>query len=126
MLYPDAFAKLSAHISAEEPSAAGDLPRAYYQRLQSSDANVRREAAKAWNEYELNISKVNVPASDLEKLEDDDWSLSHAVMETHYFINGLFVEEGQLLRKENVDRMRHIPGKIHFALIYRFAFAYTN
>lgn len=111
MLYPDAFAKLSSHIPAEEISRAGNLPLAYYRRLQSSDAEVRREAARTWNEYELNISKVKVPASDLEMLDNDDWSLSHAVMETHYFINNLFVEEGQLLRKENVDKMRHIPGR---------------
>lgn len=110
MLYPDAFAKLLGHIPAEELSAS-DLPSAYRKRLLSDDAEVRRTAGKIWNEYELSISKVNVPASDLEKANDDEWNLSHALMETHYFINGLFIEEGQLLSKGCVDKMRHIPGE---------------
>lgn len=111
MLYPDAFARLVAHIPANELSGAPeDLPAAYRKRLLSDDAEVRRTAGKIWNEHELLISKVNVPASDLEKANDEDWSLSHAIMESHYFINNLFIEEGQLLSKESIGKMRHIPG----------------
>lgn len=111
MLYPDAFAKLLAHIPSEELSAPEDLPLAYRKRLLSDDGEVRRTAAKIWNEHELHISKVNVSASDLEQLNDEDWSLSHATMETHYFVNNLFIEEGQLLKQENIDWIRHIPGE---------------
>lgn len=111
MLYPDAFVKLLAHIPSEERSTPEDLPLAYRKRLRSDDIDIRRMAAKIWNEHELRISKVNVLASDLEKVNDYNWSLSHAMMETHYFINNLFIEQGQLLKKESIDRIRHIPGK---------------
>ncbi|SMR64307.1 unnamed protein product [Zymoseptoria tritici ST99CH_3D1] len=114
MLYPDAHEKLISHIPEEERKGklAEDLPRAYFSRFTSSEVSVRRAAGKVWNAYELRLSKVDVPASDLEKVEDDDWSLSHGIMESHYFMNGLFVRDGQLLEKENVDRMREIPGTI--------------
>lgn len=32
--------------------------------------------------------------------------------ESHYFVNGGFIEEGSLLRKENIDKIRHIPAVI--------------
>lgn len=111
MLYPDAFARLLGHIPAEELSTPEDLPIAYRERLLSEDFEVRRTAARVWNQYELQISKVNAPASDLEKAYDDNWSLSHATMESHYFTNNLFIKEGQLLWKNSVDKMRHIPGE---------------
>jgi proline iminopeptidase len=30
----------------------------------------------------------------------------------HYVTNGAWLEEGQLLKKENIDRIRHIPTSI--------------
>lgn len=35
--------------------------------------------------------------------------LQHARMEVHYETNGAFLEEGQLLKEENVAKIRHIP-----------------
>jgi proline iminopeptidase len=112
MLFPDAHETLVNHIPAEERTGSleEDLPRAYYKRFASSDREVRLAAGKVWNLYELKCSKVDVPASDLEKVDDDEWSLAHGFLESHYFLNGLFMEDGHLLKKENVDKMRKIPG----------------
>jgi hypothetical protein len=32
-------------------------------------------------------------------------------MEVHYETNGAFLEEGQLLKSENIAKIRHIPCK---------------
>ena len=47
-----------------------------------------------------------------DKLKDDDWSLAHATLECHYFIHGAWLEEGQILKKSSLDKIRHIQGKI--------------
>jgi hypothetical protein len=36
-------------------------------------------------------------------------SLQHARMEVHYETNGAFMEEGQLLKAENIAKIKHIP-----------------
>jgi proline iminopeptidase len=40
------------------------------------------------------------------------WTLNCARIEAHYYINGGFMTEGQLLAKENIDKIRHIPAII--------------
>lgn len=34
-------------------------------------------------------------------------------MEVHYETNGAFMEEGQLLKPENIAKIKHIPCKAH-------------
>lgn len=45
-------------------------------------------------------------------LSDDTWNLQHARMEIHYETNGGFMEEGQLLKPENIEKIKHIPCSI--------------
>lgn len=106
MLYPEAFNKWLDHVGPEHRS---DPVRQYHRLIAQDDPDVWRPACKAWNAWETSISKVNVPDEDFDKFEDDQWLLAHARMELHYFVNGGFVEEGQLLREENVERIKHIP-----------------
>lgn len=35
-----------------------------------------------------------------------------ARIESHYFVNGGFIEEGSLTKRENIDKIRHIPTVI--------------
>jgi hypothetical protein len=32
------------------------------------------------------------------------------IKESHYFVNGGFMREGQLLEKQSIDKIRHIPA----------------
>jgi proline iminopeptidase len=48
----------------------------------------------------------------LQKLKDPAWLLAHARIEIHYFTNKAWMEDGQLLKKENIDKIRHIPTTI--------------
>jgi proline iminopeptidase len=115
MFYPEAYESLVNHLPEEERV---DLPVAYYKRLMSSDPEARTAAARSWNSYEIHASKVDPVPEDLMKLDDDNYNLAHATLECHYFINGIFLEEGQLLKKKNIDKMRHIPGRSRRTVVY--------
>lgn len=89
-----------------------DFITAYNKRLTSDDPAVRIDAARRWSTWENSTSKLYIDASALAKGEDDDWALAFARIENHYFINEGWMEDGQLLKKENIDKIRHIPAMI--------------
>jgi proline iminopeptidase len=84
----------------------------YHKRLMSDDTSISHPAATAWNTWEVSVSKLLPDPEELRKLEDPVFSLAHARMEIHYFVNGAWLEEGQLLKKESIDKIRHIPTTI--------------
>ncbi|KAF1969874.1 proline iminopeptidase [Bimuria novae-zelandiae CBS 107.79] len=109
-LFPDKFEEFVDFLPQEE---RGDVRGAYYKRLMSEDESVSHPAARAWNKWELSASTLYPPTEEkLAQLEDPTWLLAHARMEMHYFANKAWLEEGQLLRPENVDRIRGIPATI--------------
>lgn len=109
MLFPEGYEKLINYLPPEDRA---DPAPAYAKLLSSEDPAVRGPAGKVWNEWEMSVSSVEPDMKAVgEKLEDDDWSLQHGRLEAHYFINGAFLEEGQLLKEENVKKIRHIPCK---------------
>lgn len=107
-LYPDAYEEFVNYLP--EPARA-DIVGSYYQLLLSDNRETRISASKAWNKWELSISELRQNPQSLKKLEDDDWTLAHASMELHYAMNDAWLEHGALLKKENIDRIRHIPSK---------------
>lgn len=102
-LFPDAFEPYRQHIPIEEQH---DLISAYYRRLTSDDAEVRRAAAKEWTRWEMATSRLFPDPSYLEKAEDLDFAVAFARIECHYFINAIFVEEAHILN--HVDRLKGI------------------
>jgi proline iminopeptidase len=109
MLFPDAFDKFVEFLPEEEQK---DHIASYHARLMSSDTSISHPAATAWNAYEINMSTLHPNAAGMASLEDPAYLLAHARVEAHYFQHGAWLEEGQLLRKENVEKMRSIPGAI--------------
>lgn len=89
-----------------------DYIAAYHKRLTSDDAAVRLEAARRWSTWENALTKLYVDKETLAKGEDDNWALAFARLENHYFMHGAWMEDGQLLRKDNIDKIRHIPATI--------------
>ncbi|KAH8896730.1 proline iminopeptidase [Thozetella sp. PMI_491] len=108
-LYPDAYDTYSNYLPVNE---RGDPYAGYYRRLTSDNIQEQIEAAKNWNRWDLTRSSVDVDPQSFSKLDDESWSLTHARLECHYYAHGAFLEEGQLLKKENIDRIRHIPASI--------------
>ena len=106
-LFPDAFEPYRNHIPADEQS---DLISAYYKRLTSDDVEVRRAAAKEWTRWEMATSRLFPDPEYLEKADDLDFAVAFARIECHYFINGIFVEEGFILKR--AEAIEHIPTVI--------------
>lgn len=106
-VFPDAFEPYSQHIPLEERN---DLITAYYQRLTHKDVEIRRAAAKEWTRWEMATSRLLPDPKYLDKAEDLDFAVAFARIECHYFINGIFVEDGHILN--NVEKIKHIPTTI--------------
>ncbi|KAF2127955.1 proline iminopeptidase [Dothidotthia symphoricarpi CBS 119687] len=109
MLWPDAFDEFMNFLPEEERS---DHVNAYHKRLMSDDESVSHPAARAWNKWEISISTLYPNTAGLAQLDDGAYLLAHARIEAHYFMNKAWMEDGDLLKKENIDKIRHIPATI--------------
>ncbi|MCL2725340.1 MAG: prolyl aminopeptidase [Polyangiaceae bacterium] len=107
-LFPDAWEDYVGHIPATE---RGDLLRAYYNRLTSSDPSVRAAAARVWSVWEGNTSCL-LPSPELvARSGGDEFSLAFARIECHYFMHEGWLTEGRELLA-HIDRLRRIPAVI--------------
>jgi len=106
-MFPDLWQGFLEPIPEEE---RGDLLHAYHRRLTSDDAEIRLRAAKAWSLWEGSTSML-IPSEQIAKIfGEDDMALAMARIECHYFVNGGFMRDDQLI--EDIDRIRHIPAVI--------------
>jgi proline iminopeptidase len=105
-LFPERWHQFAEHIPAAERD---DLLAAYHRRLTDGDPAVRLAAAKVWSVWEGATSSL-LPNPDREgQFAADAFALALARIETHYFVNGGFLQqENQLL--DGVDRIRQIPA----------------
>lgn len=110
MLFPDKFDEYLNFLPEDERK---DHVNSYHKRLMSDDTSISHPAARAWNKWEISISTLYPNIEGLQKLDDPTFLLAHARMEAHYFTNKAWLEEGQLLKKENIDKIRHIPGETY-------------
>ncbi|MEZ5826772.1 MAG: prolyl aminopeptidase, partial [Geminicoccaceae bacterium] len=104
-LFPDKWERFLAVIPEAE---RGDLMSAYHRRLTGSDRMAQIEAAKAWSLWEGETITLLHDERLTEQHGSDAFALAFARIENHYFMNGGFFEEGQLLR--DAHRLADIPG----------------
>ena len=104
-LFPDRFAAFRDFIPEGERQ---DLLRAYHRRLVGDHRAQRLAAAQQWAGWELGTSRLIPDDEEEVSLDDEPFVLAFARIEAHYFVNGVFLREGQLL--EEMDRISHIPG----------------
>lgn len=107
-LFPEAFAEFTRAIPETE---RGDMIGAYYNRLTSTDEDIRLAAARAWTSWEGRTLPL-LPDHDRKRYSTaDHYALALARIECHYVLHGGFFEDdGQLLR--NAERLSAIPGTI--------------
>ncbi|QVQ53346.1 prolyl aminopeptidase [Spiractinospora alimapuensis] len=106
-LFPDLWEDYVAPIPEEE---RGDLVAAYAKRLASADPRVRIPAARAWSVWEGSTISL-LPNPDVRSAHaEDDFAVTFARIENHYFTNRGFLRPNQLL--EDAHRLRSIPGVI--------------
>jgi len=107
VMFPDKFSPYREHIP---PAERGDLIAAYYARLTSSDKEVRMAAAKQWCLWEMGTSKLIPDVEYIDKADNLDFAAAFSRIECHYFVNGIFVEDGYILK--HVDKLKKIPVHI--------------
>jgi proline iminopeptidase len=78
-LYPELWEEYLNFLPEEDRA---DPYPAYHGLLTSDDLATRLAAAKAWNKWELGISKLVPTESDFEQLEDDTWYIHPSYDET--------------------------------------------
>jgi len=64
-------------------------------------------SAAAWSRWETATSKLIVDPKYIEKAEDPTWALAFARIESHFFVNGGWMPDGQLI--EEADKIKHLP-----------------
>jgi proline iminopeptidase len=107
-IFPDAW---ESYRDAIPPDERDDFVLAYYRRLTSDDRATAVAAAKAWSIWEAATSFLRVDAANVKRWGEDQFALSVARIECHYFLNrGFLRSESQLL--DDVPRIRHLPAVI--------------
>jgi len=106
-IFPDKFQPYREHIPEEERD---DLILAYYKRLTSTEGEVRRAAAREWTLWEMGTSKLLPDTKYMDKADNLDFAAAFARIECHYFVNGIFLEEGYILK--HADKLKNIPVDI--------------
>jgi proline iminopeptidase len=109
MLFPEAFEEFVNYLPENERA---DHMKGYHARIMSDDTSISHPAATAWNKFEINMSTLYPNEAGMAQNKDPAYLLPHARMESHYFQNRAWLEDGQLLKKENIDKIRHIPATI--------------
>ena len=87
-----------------------DILGAYHRRLLSEDPRILLPAARAWSRYEGSCSTLLPSPETVAAFSEDSMATGLARIETHYFINQVFLPENALI--EGIERIRHLPGVI--------------
>ena len=106
--FPEAHRAFLAPIPPEERGAG--LLAAYHRRLMDRDPRVHLPAARAWSRYESACSALRPGPADTAAVAGDRAALGLARLEAHYFSNGLFLRDGQLL--DELHRIDGLPATI--------------
>ena len=105
-LFPEGFARFAAFIPEGERH---DLIAAYHRRLASEDSTIVAHAAKEWCAWESSLLTL-LPKTFTSSSGASPGEIALARIETHYFVNDSFLEEGQLLA--GIKRLANVPGII--------------
>lgn len=106
-VFPDKWEAFLAPIPEDE---RGDMMGAYQKRLTGSDKHAQLEAAKAWSQWEGSTIKLIPNEAMAARFGSGEFALAFARIENHYFMNGCFFTEGQLINDAGI--LEGIPGVI--------------
>jgi proline iminopeptidase len=88
----------------------GDRIAKFHELLFDPDPAVHLPAGVAWSTWEAATSTLEFSAEHVADFAEPEFAVAFARIENHYFVNGGWMREGQLLAE--VDKIRHIPGVI--------------
>ncbi|WP_051224622.1 prolyl aminopeptidase [Pseudoclavibacter soli] len=111
-IFPDLFDRYESVLPVAERD--GDHIATFHRLLNGQDAPLAQDAALAWTEWESHTSHLLVPddapLSSAELAEHRRFALTFARIENHFFVNGGFMRENQLI--EDAGKLAGIPGVI--------------
>jgi proline iminopeptidase len=105
-VFPQEWARFRDGVPEEDRD--GDLSLAYSCLLESSDPEVRHEAAKAWCAWEDTHVATYPGHKPDPRYDDPRFRLCFARLVTQYWSNAAFLDDGQLLR--DAHRLAGIPA----------------
>ncbi|MGV1770438.1 prolyl aminopeptidase [Agrobacterium vitis] len=106
-MYPDRWEHFIAPIPVEERH---DMISAYHRRLTGEDKEVQRACARAWSQWEGATISLIPNLQQIENFGEDHYAIAFARLENHFFMNRIWMEDGQLLR--DAHKLKGIPGVI--------------
>ena len=106
-IFPEAWRKFAGHLPEHQRN---NILNAYYALITDPDPAVHIPAARAWSIYEGSCSSLIPNDMVVANFGSDGVALGLARMESHYFMNNIFLPDNFLL--DNVGRIRHIPTTI--------------
>lgn len=106
-IFPEAWRKFAGHLPEHERN---NILKAYCALITDPDPAVHIPAARAWSVYEGSCSSLIPNEMIVANFGSDRVALGLARMESHYFMNDIFLPENYLL--DNIGRIRHIPTTI--------------
>lgn len=107
-LFPDAWEE---YLSVIPEGERGDLVAAYRKRLTDPDPAVHEPVGVAWTVWENSTIRLVPNEAAIENARTDvASSVAFARIENHYFSNGGFMEDGQLIHE--ASKLRDVPGVI--------------
>lgn len=106
-LFPDKWQRFLEPVPEEQ---RGDLISAYRALLASDDMETRLRAARAWTHWENATVRILRDENREDVQDSDDSTLALARIENHYFSNGGFLSDAQLLR--DASKLKSVPGVI--------------
>lgn len=92
------------------PAERSNLLKAYHARLNSEDELLKMAAAKHWALWEARCATLQPCQSIIERFGSAHVALSLARIESHYFMNHIFMEKDAILN--NMHKISSIPGII--------------
>ncbi|MCM2449801.1 prolyl aminopeptidase [Agrobacterium vitis] len=106
-MYPDRWEKFIAPIPEDERH---DMMAAYHRRLTGNDKPVQLECARAWSQWEGATISLIPNLQQIENFGEDHYAFAFARLENHFFMNRIWMEDGQLLL--DAHKLKGIPGVI--------------
>lgn len=106
-IFPDAFENLVNHLHENERN---NILSSYYKHLTGTDEVLKMSCAKTWCEWEGICSTLLPNPQGVSAVTNPHTALSMARIETHYFMNDIFLEPNYILK--NAHHLKNIPGII--------------
>ena len=104
-IFPESWQQFAEFIPESERD---DLLKAYHECIHHPDPKIHKPAAEHFNRFGCTLLAMQPDEAAIEEMITQDFSLSLARIETHYFINNMFLPANTLL--DNMDKISHLPA----------------